>query len=1001
MHNQDQTFDLGFSQEYKINELIFVNSGANYYARLPVNQHSVLVAPNNGGKTSSLSALKLFMLPEINFKKQKDKFGFQSGGEYFDDITSFKFYFPDVESYIICNASNPKGSFCWILYRSTKLEFHRIAIPHDYDSIEHLFWNAESKLNEGMGCLHSDIGSTTLKKVLLSKYDGTLFTDKKLIGESIYTRTSEAEDHTKFCLFPMIKGYSSGKAETMRALLNIAFDLSTASTESLPKAIGAILDSQGLSVVKKNNSEGILIDLDSQLEEWKKLKAESNHIGLLESQKGTFDQLSANRNEHITTKKHLVDQFKSLAWSLVSSEKELTGRLKRLQEDAIKAGDTVKSSKNSFSIIQQKFTDTKAKLKATQSVLQDAESNLEAVKFCRGRLGPLCPDDQRTDESMLKLLDVEIRDCEESIKSLQDAEIAAKNAERLNRQIKINQKNTESLKKFISEKESSTSFLDMIPPTSACVLLSLSDTFGAVSKTPSLEEAQAIEAFAGLFEVKGNSVEFLGEELDGILTKAYDKHKTIANLQEKHDGYITQIKKDRERLIEISRYEKQTPEQRHYMLQEENSELATFKKEKTALMGADLLEQQKDSNTTKVKEFSDELESQREEFEIAEERKSEAVRLYNNTKTELDTVNGPLSDINIQKNDLRAIEAQSHRVLNIEQANHEYGREEVEERRPDELKKVMQELALLLSKVNKLREVCISDIGILLRHGVADTSPEEQNAVVTDQAAFTEIFGSMQALFLNLEQTKEKYKETLLAHNNEAAAVARIISNVQGIVETFIEGINQEVHVYQISNLTSVTLHIDLHNQYIDMIKTLNRIGSRTDQLMDESFYKQISSFQENFYNKKAGKVDIGKIIERVRYKFLRGGITEDVPQSNGTNSMINSVLLALLFKRLTPGDLKLCMPVIFDEIGKLDKGNQRETLKVMDEHDLFLFVANPELNGSIAGVFSVYHNLDLFRATDSEVFNKAEHIYYSGMEDRLEDIVEIGSEEPNLEAAP
>lgn len=1002
MHNQDQIFDLGFSQEYKINELIFINSGANYYARLPVNQHSVLIAPNNGGKTSSLSAIKLFMLPEINFKKQKDKFGFQSGGEYYDDIMSFKFYFPDVESYIICNASNPRGSFCWILYRSTKLEFHRIAIPHDYEAIEHLFWNSESELNERAGCLQPNIASTTLKKVLLTKYDGTLFTDKKLIGEALYTRASETEDNTKFCLFPMIKGYSAGKAETMKALLNIAFDLSNASTESLPKAIGAILDSQGLSAVKKNNSEGILIDLDSQLEEWRKLKADSIHIGLLESHKDTFDRLSSNRNKHAEIKAQLVDLFKSYVWSMVNCERELTGKLKQLQEDVTKSSDAVKSAKDSFTEINNKFRNTKAQLKVTGDVLQDVESDLEAIRLCRRRLGPMCPDGKRTDECMLQLLDEEIRDCEDSIRSLEDAEIAAKNAERLNQQIKLNQSNATTIKNFIEQIESSTSFLDAIPPTPACVLMSLSDAFGVVSNPPSLKDSQIIESFTGLFDVKDCAIEFLGETLEGVEPKPYDKHQTITNHRKSYDEILEQIAKDKEKLIEITGYEKQSVEQRQYKLQEEKSELATYQKEKDALKGASLLEGQRNTAEIKVKKLRVEMEAELEEFQIEEERKNETVRKFNNDKLGLERINGPLSDISNLKSLYRNIEAQSHRILSIEQATYEFGRDEFELRSPNELKKSIDELNLLLANVNKLREECISDMGLLLRYGVIDSSPEEQNSVTTDQAAFTEMFGAMQAQFFNLEQTKEKYKETLLAHNNEAAAVARIIGNIQGIVENFIEGINQEIHVYQISNLTSVTLQVDLHSEYIDMIKTLNRIGARTDQLMDETFYKQIGSFQENFYNKKAGKVDIGKIIQRVRYKFIRGGISEDVPQSNGTNSMINSVLLALLFKRLTPGDLRLCMPVIFDEVGKLDKGNQKETLKVMDEHDLFLFVANPELNGSIAGVFSVFHNLDMFRATDSEIVNKAEHIYYPGLEDRIEDIEESQEEEtaPDLETA-
>ena len=65
MHNIDNALGLDFASEYQIHELIFINSGSNYYVRLRVDQHAALISDNNSGKTSSLSALKLFLLPDM------------------------------------------------------------------------------------------------------------------------------------------------------------------------------------------------------------------------------------------------------------------------------------------------------------------------------------------------------------------------------------------------------------------------------------------------------------------------------------------------------------------------------------------------------------------------------------------------------------------------------------------------------------------------------------------------------------------------------------------------------------------------------------------------------------------------------------------------------------------------------------------------------------------------------------------------------------------------
>lgn len=80
------------------------------------------------------------------------------------------------------------------------------------------------------------------------------------------------------------------------------------------------------------------------------------------------------------------------------------------------------------------------------------------------------------------------------------------------------------------------------------------------------------------------------------------------------------------------------------------------------------------------------------------------------------------------------------------------------------------------------------------------------------------------------------------------------------------------------------------------------------------------------------------------------------IPQSNGTNCMVNAVLLAILLKRMVPEDLQLSMSVIFDEVGSPDENNLSEILEVMDEHGLALFAANPDATGIIASVLDVYH---------------------------------------------
>ena len=301
----------------------------------------------------------------------------------------------------------------------------------------------------------------------------------------------------------------------------------------------------------------------------------------------------------------------------------------------------------------------------------------------------------------------------------------------------------------------------------------------------------------------------------------------------------------------------------------------------------------------------------------------------------------------------------------------------------------IEELRTKLKETLSSRDAARDTLRLLLEYEIVDSTPEERHAITTQKQVFEGYYAALQTVYENYDSTVENYRQRLKAHNNHAAITAGMIEKVKGVVESFVDKINQELSGYSISNLDNVELVAELHPQYVNMARTLGLVANKTDSLLTEDFYNQISAFQSQFYIRRSGKVDIAKIIEKVSYRFNRNGKKEAIPQSNGTNCMINAVLLALLLKHMIPEDLSLSMPVIFDEVGSLDERNLREVLKVMEEHGLVLFAANPEPTGVIASVLSVYHDLSIFKATDAEIMGKAEAIYFPGMEERLENLSE------------
>ncbi len=88
-----------------ISRLIVVDSVGVAIAEIDLRKGGIIIAKGNVGKTSILNAIRLFLLPETNFKKSFQKFGFTNNkGEPYTDDESFEHYFPSRSSFLILEA---------------------------------------------------------------------------------------------------------------------------------------------------------------------------------------------------------------------------------------------------------------------------------------------------------------------------------------------------------------------------------------------------------------------------------------------------------------------------------------------------------------------------------------------------------------------------------------------------------------------------------------------------------------------------------------------------------------------------------------------------------------------------------------------------------------------------------------------------------------------------------------------------------------------------------
>jgi hypothetical protein len=150
---------------FLIKRLVMVDSAGLCYVELPVDRHAMLLGKGNVGKSSLLNAIRLFLLPENNFKNSKNKFAFKvpNKDDYYSNDDSYNHYFPSSRSFLILEVENFVGTHCQILYRSQNMGFNRIFTPLAYDQIRSLFWQGGDEGDEdGIG--HA-VGDLSVNKV--------------------------------------------------------------------------------------------------------------------------------------------------------------------------------------------------------------------------------------------------------------------------------------------------------------------------------------------------------------------------------------------------------------------------------------------------------------------------------------------------------------------------------------------------------------------------------------------------------------------------------------------------------------------------------------------------------------------------------------------------------------------------------------------------------------------------------------------------------------------
>ncbi|KEQ19411.1 coiled-coil domain-containing protein [Endozoicomonas numazuensis] len=957
------------AKEYRFNKIVLVHSASAAYIELPVDVSLAILGGNNNGKTSLLHVFLLFLLPEVNFKECSSKFGFQSNGNEHSGIDSFNYYFPSPDSYIILEAVNPKHTFCVVLHQSREqLGYGRIAVPKPYADIEHLFWDKRSPVNNGAGAPRFDIGFTDIQKALLD-FGGSKQTQRTQLKEQLYNRVQVGRSDTQYCLVPLGNASDSSIA-ALKTLLQLSAGL-LPKGNGLAKAVASVISSSMSS--SRDKSE---IDFEKIQEERAELRGKQDHIQRLKNNKCTWDALTEQRRQYASLKTQVTKDLCSLYQKALDQQtyhsEVVTENVEQLQD----IGNEIEMLREQKKLLADQLKKVEISLGVASEAVSNSQKKVDrALNAIRSNMPVVQSSDHH---DIINYLTECKREYEQRLDALRDIDSAQTRLKaNIARQNKVH-KEIENLDTLLS---SDRGLLDELDSQTGSLIYSVNSSFSHVRALDDPSVIDACRHFASSLGQDGKQLTIGGVAIPNVLFTEHSAETIRSEQKMRKQSLVSEsveldlkISKDNKFLqgseIEQADERKELKKQ----IDEITAEIAS-------IFGLNENEENLEVSSEKV-----ELETQRKNDLAAQimglnEKISTQKNLHSNTKQKAEISRQANSQL---KNSLATLERNCHQLINgafehtaVPAPATVKDAEAIDEESKSQDKIISVDLA-------SGRNHCIRLLQELVKTEIVSGIEDAAYTVDLSSANFEQACNRLHTEFHNLDMYEQELSDRIKTHNANTSREISLLEQINGGIGAFTNEINQSFSGVQVSNLESVELRIQKHQGFTTLIDDVSHFRTDMDSLASDSFYERLRNFSDTYLQKgrKKGLLDIESIVTGVEYIYGFKGRQEKTQQSNGTTIMVNTVVLSILLDKLTSGDLKMRMPVIFDEAAAIDENNLPALHDIVQRVGLTLLAATPHFQMHISKTLGEWCYLFDQKVTDTEqVGAKCTTIYHSNGE--------------------
>jgi hypothetical protein len=960
------------SSQYKfeINRMVLVDSAGFCYVELPVDEHAILLADGNIGKSSILNSLRLFLLPENNFKNSKNKFAFSTpkNDGFYDNEESYNHYFPSKYSFLILEVSHQHAgteyNHCQILHPSTGyLTYSRIFTPLAFDHIRHLFWQLDGD-EDGIGYRVNSLSSSEVFKQLKSLHKDTVsIKDTTKLKELLYANEQLVPQNMRYSVFPLAE-CDDARIESLRTLVLLLFEMNS-SSGGVAKAVANIIEAD-----KKFTNDILDFNIDHFLAKHDELKQQELELTKISNLESKYESLQDNF--------HQYSRFQMADKDFASFYTALNIKLSEAKKQLQQAASLVSESNNELKDHQSLLQTIKVSLKAEQ--IEENKLNTKHTRLTKALdkakfLLAGYPD--KPLHTVIEWFEGDIATMKEDLAAHQDRTASINRIAKLEANINRNEQEQQRLITRINTQEFSLS--NQLPKSSWQVYAAINKRLALANPGKKLTEQQvsAFTGFAALFENNSDAVRLFDEVFNQQAQQLNDDSKL--------------------RLTDVEAELKADKQSLHALLQSQQNSIANAGEIKRLNRDIKLAEEELialkhlEHNNLSLQEVTQELEQvQRKVSELVVEQ-NKALATVTQLQETAEKIKLSWQGIANQVNDLVQLQKQSDSMKTRYPRCAQALEKAITSTR--EFTLTTEELTDIEAQLASLTE-----LNLQLQKGLCNFVLEQiivdKQGIMNEAPSFSVVRKTFEALsdvYTNLEPRQTMLNEQIYVHNESVQSYMNLLQQNFDYIKDFETGLNRDFSQISINDLDGISVQIHIDKRFENLVQELQNVDLYAEQLISDNFYARLRAFANSgiFSTKNNGsnggnqRLTMDKIIENLSYKTRKKNQTQwqSKQQSNSTTALINLKLVQILLKRLRASGYDLLLPLVLDEIATVDVKQFDWLLDDIKASGFNLFAASTH-SASSQLIYKIgrYHEIGAMR-TEKPYSKERTLVYWGGAE--------------------